>query len=598
MNVTGINTSRPKSVAVIGAGPSGLCTIKELRQEGHETICFERESDLGGVFRFSPDPSGVGVWRSCRLTSSALVTTFSDFPAWRESEAPQHRHWTHHEYVDYLKDYADAFSLLQHVRFGSEVRSVEPDDEGRWRLHIGEVGETDTQVQTFDAVAICSGLHREPAYPDLPGLSRFKGSIVHSAHYKDPSDLDASSVVFVGAGESGGEIIDELSHHLENAYVSLRRGVFVIPRLLNGLPNDYTGTRLLYSLPEFAYRRSDRCAESHIKFLTSVLFPLALLRRAILRIHRTINQRFREATLADQAENKLMAHVGASARLARRKALDGRAACQESIIEALRAKSGGNQFEHFATKTEAFVNAIADGRAELRPFIREVLPDGVVFEDGQRVRADTLFFCTGFRPASAPFLVPKVDLARLYLNFVAPGFGGSLSFIGFLRPPLGAIPPMAEMQARLFAQIVSGHVHLPPEEAMEVDTTHRLAKRRAYFSAVFDRLPQLVDYSTYMDEMAERIGCKPRAVDYLLQPRLLFKLYTAPFSSAQYRLRGPHAKPGAARNVLLSAPSHFMLVRFADLALARLASLAGLEIYRPRLTLFGHRRPSRADRIE
>jgi cation diffusion facilitator CzcD-associated flavoprotein CzcO len=41
-----------KSIAVIGAGPSGLVAAKELLQEGHRVACFERAADLGGVFRF------------------------------------------------------------------------------------------------------------------------------------------------------------------------------------------------------------------------------------------------------------------------------------------------------------------------------------------------------------------------------------------------------------------------------------------------------------------------------------------------------------------------------------------------------------------
>ncbi|MBI3797024.1 MAG: NAD(P)-binding protein, partial [Deltaproteobacteria bacterium] len=31
-----------KRVAVIGAGPSGLVTIKELLEEGHAPTCFEK----------------------------------------------------------------------------------------------------------------------------------------------------------------------------------------------------------------------------------------------------------------------------------------------------------------------------------------------------------------------------------------------------------------------------------------------------------------------------------------------------------------------------------------------------------------------------
>src|SRR5262249_3819531 len=68
-----------RRIAVIGAGPSGLATIKELLDEGHDPVCFERAAGIGGVFRFGEADGRV--WESCRLTSSPLLTSFSDFPA-------------------------------------------------------------------------------------------------------------------------------------------------------------------------------------------------------------------------------------------------------------------------------------------------------------------------------------------------------------------------------------------------------------------------------------------------------------------------------------------------------------------------------------
>src|SRR6187455_2591931 len=97
--------SASKRVAVVGAGPSGLATVKELLEEGHQPTCFERAASLGGVFRFAQD-EGV-VWESCRLTSSGLLTAFSDFPV-----APDHTgHMKVGEYVEYLGRYCTTFGV-------------------------------------------------------------------------------------------------------------------------------------------------------------------------------------------------------------------------------------------------------------------------------------------------------------------------------------------------------------------------------------------------------------------------------------------------------------------------------------------------------
>lgn len=38
-------------VAIIGAGASGLCSIKECLAEGLEVVCFEQEAGPGGLWR-------------------------------------------------------------------------------------------------------------------------------------------------------------------------------------------------------------------------------------------------------------------------------------------------------------------------------------------------------------------------------------------------------------------------------------------------------------------------------------------------------------------------------------------------------------------
>jgi NADPH-dependent 2,4-dienoyl-CoA reductase/sulfur reductase-like enzyme len=72
-----------KRVAVVGAGPSGLVTVKELLEEGHEPACFERAAGLGGVFRFGErDPHALESWfRSRRRTAAPRSSQISPIPS-------------------------------------------------------------------------------------------------------------------------------------------------------------------------------------------------------------------------------------------------------------------------------------------------------------------------------------------------------------------------------------------------------------------------------------------------------------------------------------------------------------------------------------
>lgn len=554
---------------MVGAGPSGLVTAKELLQEGHDVTCFERTADLGGVFRFRDVPGSVGVWETCRLTSSILVTSFSDyFPGWQRGAPFEHRHPTHREYVDYLADYARHFGVLERIRFGCEVVDVAPEPGSRWRVTCRSTpwaggrargAPADLETRRFDAVAICSGLHREPHVPPIPGLETFRGQVLHAAHYKRPASISGRSAVFVGVGESGSDIVGEASAFLGRSYLSLRRGPFIVPRMLRGRPNDYTGTRLLYSLPDFVSRRSDDEAAALRRRAGRWLAPLRALPLATGRARAWLHER------------------GARP--------DPRQAAIERLVLELRATSGGTQFETFATKTEGLAEAVVDGRLELRPEILQVTGSGVRFVDGTTAWVDAIVLCTGFEPPSVPFLRADVDLQSLYKRCLDPSWRETLAFVGFVRPSLGAIPPLSEMQARWYARVLSGRASLPSSERMATEARADLEARRAYHARVFDRMPYLVDFAAYLDELAEQVGCKPRLSELLRHPTLLYKVHTSAFSGVQYRLRGPHAAPRLAAAILRHAPSHARGVRFLDLALAEVASALGSRRYRPHLTL-------------
>ena len=59
-----------------------------------------------------------------------------------------------------------------------------------------------------------------------------------------------------------------------------------------------------------------------------------------------------------------------------------------------------------------------------------------------------------------------IDVRRLFKNCIHPYMNGRLCWVGFARPALGAVPPLAEMQARLVAMVASGEHTLPSAEEL------------------------------------------------------------------------------------------------------------------------------------
>lgn len=48
-----------RRVAIVGAGVSGLASIRSCLEEGLEPTCFERSNDVGGLWKFSVSGASV-----------------------------------------------------------------------------------------------------------------------------------------------------------------------------------------------------------------------------------------------------------------------------------------------------------------------------------------------------------------------------------------------------------------------------------------------------------------------------------------------------------------------------------------------------------
>ncbi|MCX4246656.1 FAD-dependent oxidoreductase [Paraliomyxa miuraensis] len=477
-----------RRVAIIGAGPSGLVALKEFTAAGHDVVCFEATASVGGVFNQSYD----GVL----LTSSAAVTAFSDFPP-----APgTHRHWTKGEYVDYLERYVDHFEIRSRIHLEHRVEQAHFDEaRGGWLVTTrGTSGTDPTTHGPFDSLVVCSGLHQMPNLPQAHPTG-FRGQVLHSKDYHNAAPFAGKRVVVVGLGETGADLVAEIASVAASVVLSLRRGAYVIPRInpRTGYPNDYDSNRLRYALPKWAH------------------------------------------DLAVSTCDRAYARWGAARPSDRIR------------VDLLRRSGSPSPFRRFATKSDNFVDALERNRCRVGAGFVGFTENGVELANGEEVPADVVLFATGFRPAGYAFLddetVPHCP-SQLWRLMYSSKHRERLVFIGFVRPAIGAIPPIAEVQARYAALVASGQRQLPEPPQMVRES----AERRRAQAASFDepRPVTLVDWIPYMDDLADRIGCRPRLREVLLRPRLAWRLATGPMVAAQYRLTGPDSAPELAEQSL------------------------------------------------
>lgn len=69
-------------VVVIGAGSSGLPSIKSCQEGGLDVVCFERTEALGGLWRYGEEAVAGSGSVACNtvLNTSKEMSAYSDFP--------------------------------------------------------------------------------------------------------------------------------------------------------------------------------------------------------------------------------------------------------------------------------------------------------------------------------------------------------------------------------------------------------------------------------------------------------------------------------------------------------------------------------------
>ncbi|XP_034036299.1 LOW QUALITY PROTEIN: dimethylaniline monooxygenase [N-oxide-forming] 5-like [Thalassophryne amazonica] len=485
-------------VAVIGAGPSGLTSVKACLEEGMVPTCFETSDDIGGLWKFKEvsEPNRASIYRSLTINISKEMMCFSDFPI--PADYPNYMH--HSKILTYFKMYADHFKLLRYIKFQSMVKSVKqrPDFSrtGQWEV-VTENKDGQEERHVFDAVICCSGHYTYPNMPlkDFPGIETFEGKYFHSWDYKGSEEMLGKRVVVIGIGNSGSDIAVESSRVAEQVYMSTRRGAWIIRQVSDdGVPVD-----MKYNT-RFAH----------------ILFQLLPVNWLNWYGEKKLNAMYDHTMYAIKPKHRLFSQI--------------------PIIN------------------DDLPFRILSGSVILKPNVKEIRGSTVVFDDGSIVeKVDVIVFATGYN-YGFPYL-PNNLLHRsghrvgLYKHVFTPNLEHhTLAVVGFIHA-LGAIMTQAEMQARYAARVLKGHIKLPSSEVM-MKTIEKDTKEMGKNYVLSKLAPIQVDYVTYMDELAGDIGARPSLLWLFLTDYPLYKkLLWGPMTAYQYRLVGPGKWEGARKAI-------------------------------------------------
>lgn len=201
---------------IVGAGFGGMGAAIQLKRMGFENLLIlEREDDLGGTWHVNRYP-GLAV----DIPSSTYSYSFEPNPYWSRLFAPGA------ELKRYAEHVADKYELRQLMRFDTVVSgAVWDQDAGHWRVSI-KGGETVTSTYLLTATGFLS----QPKMPDIEGIDRFAGKVIHTTAWDDSYDLKGKRAAVIGTGATAVQLIPELAKVVDELTVYQRTPIWVSPK--------------------------------------------------------------------------------------------------------------------------------------------------------------------------------------------------------------------------------------------------------------------------------------------------------------------------------------------------------------------------------
>ena len=331
---------RALRIAIIGAGPGGLCMGIRLKGAGFERFeILEKASGVGGTWYHNRYPGC-----ACDVPSHLYSFSFEPKHDWSRPYASQP------EILAYLEHCAARYGLLPHCRFGDAVRRAHWDEAAaRWRLELAS-GRT----VTADIVVSAIGMFNEIALPDLPGLDSFAGTLLHSARWNRERDLAGETVGVIGSAASAVQLVPEIAKRASRVHLFQRTANWVAPKE----DEPYTEEQLE-------------------RFRSDPAFALA--------VRQTIFDSFGGPALFDKVRPDVEAACRASLAVVKDPGLRARLVpdhpwgCKRPLFSN----------DYYPAFNRPNLELVTDP-------IERVTPTGVVTRDGRERRLETLILATGF----------------------------------------------------------------------------------------------------------------------------------------------------------------------------------------------------------
>src|SRR5438270_8247413 len=208
-------------VLIVGAGLSGIGAGHHLQRDcpGKTYAILEARDAIGGTWDLFRYP---GI-----RSDSDMYTLGYRFRPWKDAKAIADGP----SILEYVKDTAREGGIDRHIRFNHRVVRAEwSSAEARWTVDVERTDTGESRQITAGFVFMCTGYYDydEPYTPELPGVERFQGTLVHPQHWSDDIDYAGKRVVVVGSGATAVTLVPAMAEKAEHVTMLQRSPSYVI----------------------------------------------------------------------------------------------------------------------------------------------------------------------------------------------------------------------------------------------------------------------------------------------------------------------------------------------------------------------------------
>jgi cation diffusion facilitator CzcD-associated flavoprotein CzcO len=237
-----IHSERHIRIICVGAGASGLLFAYKLQKHfnNFSLTVYEKNAAVAGTWYENKYPGYVVRLGHEKVARAEVLTRATRCAC----DVPSHNYtWSFEpkldwssvyppaaEIFDYFEGFARKYGLHQYVKTQHQVIGAYWDSAaGGYDVKVKDVAAGTTFSDHCDILINAGGILNNWKWPAIPGLHKYKGTLLHTANWDAGVQLEGKHVGLIGNGSSGIQVLPAIRERCKQVTTFIREPTWVSP---------------------------------------------------------------------------------------------------------------------------------------------------------------------------------------------------------------------------------------------------------------------------------------------------------------------------------------------------------------------------------